>query len=60
MNRDDADTLYAVSVTCTHLRCVVSWDAAERSSDSPCHGLRFSATDEVLQGPTFPLELREL
>ncbi len=49
--RDDDGMLTAVSPTCTHLGCRVSWNRAERSWDCPCHGSRFSPQGEVLQGP---------
>lgn len=61
VHRGDDGTLHAVSATCTHLGCIVSWNDAERSWDCPCHGSRFSATGDVLQGPAAtPLEPREL
>ena len=49
--RDDDGMLTAVSPTCTHLGCRVSWNPAERSWDCPCHGSRFAPSGEVLQGP---------
>ncbi len=49
--RDDDGALHAVSPTCTHLACRVSWNSAERSWDCPCHGSRFSPAGDVLQGP---------
>jgi glycine/D-amino acid oxidase-like deaminating enzyme/nitrite reductase/ring-hydroxylating ferredoxin subunit len=49
--RDDDGVLHAVSARCTHLGCVVGWNAAERSWDCPCHGSRFGVDGEVLQGP---------
>lgn len=49
--RDDEGGLHAVSAACTHLGCVVQWNAAERSWDCPCHGSRFSTEGEVLHGP---------
>ncbi len=49
--RDDDGTLHAVSARCTHLGCILAWNAGERSWDCPCHGSRFSVTGDVLQGP---------
>ena len=49
--RDDEGTLHAVSPTCTHLGCRVSFNTAERSWDCPCHGSRFDVDGHVLQGP---------
>lgn len=49
--RDDDGGLHAVSAACTHLGCVVHWNAAERSWDCPCHGSRFSTEGAVLHGP---------
>lgn len=49
--RDDAGTLHALSPTCTHLGCRVSFNSAELSWDCPCHGSRFDVGGRVLQGP---------
>jgi glycine/D-amino acid oxidase-like deaminating enzyme/nitrite reductase/ring-hydroxylating ferredoxin subunit len=49
--RDDQGTLHAVSAKCTHLGCIVGWNAAETSWDCPCHGSRFDVDGRVLQGP---------
>lgn len=49
--RDDGGTLHAVSPTCTHLGCRVTFNTAERSWDCPCHGSRFDVDGCVLQGP---------
>ena len=57
--RDESGTLHAVSARCTHLGCVVGWNAAERSWDCPCHGSRFDVDGAVLDGPAVdPLEPR--
>ncbi len=49
--RDTDGALHAVSAACTHLGCVVHWNAAERSWDCPCHGSRFGTDGQVLHGP---------
>jgi glycine/D-amino acid oxidase-like deaminating enzyme/nitrite reductase/ring-hydroxylating ferredoxin subunit len=49
--RDDAGKLHAVSATCTHLGCIVTWNEGERSWDCPCHGSRFDHEGRVLHGP---------
>jgi glycine/D-amino acid oxidase-like deaminating enzyme/nitrite reductase/ring-hydroxylating ferredoxin subunit len=49
--RDDDGALHSRSATCTHLGCVVRWNAAEKSWDCPCHGSRFDPFGEVLNGP---------
>jgi nitrite reductase/ring-hydroxylating ferredoxin subunit len=55
--RDEAGGLHAVSLRCTHLGCLVRFNAAERSWDCPCHGSRFDVDGEVLEGPAVrPLE----
>ncbi len=43
--------------TCTHLSCVVYWDAASERLICPCHNAAFAAeTGEVLMGPPrYPL-----
>ena len=57
--RDDAYQLHVVSPVCTHLKCIVHWNQAERSWDCPCHGSRFSYDGTVLEGPAIaPLEKR--
>ena len=51
VSRTDDGRLVALSPLCTHLRCVVAWNRAERSWDCPCHGSRFSSEGKVIQGP---------
>lgn len=49
--KDEAGALHAVNPACTHVKCSVAWNAAEKSWDCPCHGARYSVDGEVLTGP---------
>ena len=49
--RDEDGRLHAVSGRCTHLGCLVAWNAAERTWDCPCHGSRYTYDGQVIQGP---------
>ncbi|MDI1353300.1 MAG: FAD-dependent oxidoreductase [bacterium] len=49
--KDASGHLFLVSAECTHLKCILCWNASEKSWDCPCHGSRFSFTGEVLNGP---------
>jgi glycine/D-amino acid oxidase-like deaminating enzyme/nitrite reductase/ring-hydroxylating ferredoxin subunit len=49
--RDEHGTLHERNAACTHLKCVVNWNALEKSWDCPCHGSRFGPTGDVLNGP---------
>ena len=55
--RNDRGKVSLCSPVCTHLGCIVRWNAADRTWDCPCHGSRFHPTGEVLGGPAEePLE----
>jgi glycine/D-amino acid oxidase-like deaminating enzyme/nitrite reductase/ring-hydroxylating ferredoxin subunit len=57
VHRDQSGKLHVLSARCTHLGCIVRWNAAEQSWDCPCHGSRFGVDGGVLQGPALhPLE----
>ena len=49
--RAEDGTLHVHSAACTHLGCVVRWNAGERSWDCPCHGSRFDPYGAVINGP---------
>jgi glycine/D-amino acid oxidase-like deaminating enzyme/nitrite reductase/ring-hydroxylating ferredoxin subunit len=54
---DSHGHVQAVSATCTHLGCVVGYNAAEATWDCPCHGSRFGRDGSVIAGPANqPLE----
>ncbi len=59
--KDANGALHAVNPACTHMKCAVAWNAAEKSWDCPCHGARYSPDGAVLNGPAdADLELIEL
>ena len=49
--KDNAGVVHERSAACTHVRCIVDWNTAEKSWDCPCHGSRFDPLGKVLNGP---------
>jgi cytochrome b6-f complex iron-sulfur subunit len=49
--RRGPDEFKAFSAICTHLGCVVEWDAAKRLISCPCHAGQFSPDGQVISGP---------
>lgn len=43
--------VYALNPVCTHAKCVVDWNRAEKTWDCPCHGARYDIDGQVLTGP---------
>lgn len=59
--RDSEGKLHAVSAVCTHMKCIVDWNTAEKTWDCPCHGSRFTIEGKVIEGPALiPLAQKEL
>ena len=53
--------LMALSSQCTHLGCLVNWDAGRREFLCPCHGGRYDMEGRRLSGPPpAPLEILPL
>lgn len=51
VSRDSDGELRAVSGTCTYSGCVLSWNSAGETWDCPCHGSRYTADGQVIDGP---------
>jgi len=49
--KDETGNVHALNPVCTHAKCVVGWNRAEKSWDCPCHGARYGIDGEVLTGP---------
>lgn len=51
VSRDEKNQLHIVSAVCTHMKCIVNWNDAEKTWDCPCHGSRFRQDGKVIEGP---------
>jgi glycine/D-amino acid oxidase-like deaminating enzyme/nitrite reductase/ring-hydroxylating ferredoxin subunit len=49
--RDENGKVNLLSPVCTHMKCIVRWNATDRTWDCPCHGSRFKPNGEVFSGP---------
>jgi len=49
--KDDNGKAFALNPVCSHAKCVVGWNMAEKSWDCPCHGARYDINGNVLTGP---------
>jgi Rieske Fe-S protein len=49
--KDESGGLFALNPVCTHAKCIVAWNRAEKSWDCPCHGARYDIMGNVLTGP---------
>jgi cytochrome b6-f complex iron-sulfur subunit len=47
----EPDGLYAISLVCTHLGCIVSLNSKEGQFDCPCHGSQFTLEGKVTRAP---------
>jgi glycine/D-amino acid oxidase-like deaminating enzyme/Rieske Fe-S protein len=51
--KSESGELTLVSAVCPHMKCIVSWNNAEKTWDCPCHGSRFKPDGTVIEGPAF-------
>lgn len=62
VNPGESRPLYALSASCTHMGCMLSWLDSAGSFLCPCHGAQYNADGTVLTGiarhPLPPLRLR--
>jgi cytochrome b6-f complex iron-sulfur subunit len=56
VTEDKAIASYGINAVCTHLGCVVPWNAAEDKFICPCHGSQYNNEGKVVRGPA-PLSL---
>jgi glycine/D-amino acid oxidase-like deaminating enzyme/nitrite reductase/ring-hydroxylating ferredoxin subunit len=49
--RDEKGNDHICSAVCTHMKCIVNWNPAEKTWDCPCHGSRFDVDGKVIEGP---------
>ncbi len=49
---DNDGTVFSHTAVCPHKGCMIRWNDGEKSWDCPCHGSRYNAYGEVLNGPT--------
>lgn len=56
VTEDKSIASYGINAVCTHLGCVVPWNAAEDKFICPCHGSQYNNEGKVVRGPA-PLSL---
>ena len=49
--KDEKGEVFALDPVCTHAKCIVTWNQAEKSWDCPCHGTRYNIRGEMVTGP---------
>ena len=57
VKRVKEDEVIAISATCSHLGCIVTWDAEQQIFKCPCHDGRYNQEGQVISGPP-PAPLR--
>ena len=55
--REDNGDYFCINPVCTHMKCAVSFNGAEKTWDCQCHGSRFDVNGKILEGPAvYPLQ----
>lgn len=49
--KDEKGDYFVINPVCSHLKCALSFNEAEKTWDCPCHGSRFDIKGNVLEGP---------
>jgi cytochrome b6-f complex iron-sulfur subunit len=56
VQEDKSLASFGINAVCTHLGCVVPWNASESKFICPCHGSQYDSNGKVVRGPA-PLSL---
>jgi len=56
VSEDQQIASYGLNAVCTHLGCVVPWNASENKFICPCHGSQYNNEGKMVRGPA-PLSL---
>jgi Rieske Fe-S protein len=51
VKRVKKDELIAISATCSHLGCIVTWDDEQQIFKCPCHNGKYDSQGRVISGP---------
>lgn len=51
VKEDQTIAAYGLNAVCTHLGCVVPWNAGENKFMCPCHGSQYNDEGKVIRGP---------
>ena len=51
--KNENGEVFLMSAVCTHMKCIVHWNNAEKTWDCPCHATRFKPDGTVIEGPAY-------